>query len=133
MTRRRFAFLAMAAAPAAAAGDGETSVRGRLGAQDGRPVLRTAGGVVFLEGDKDTLGVLRDERLANADFEAVGQRSGKDRFVIQPIFKRAMYVHKDGKRLMVTYWCAVCAIRSYTPGVCWCCQEETALDLRESV
>jgi hypothetical protein len=32
---------------------------------------------------------------------------------------------------MVTYWCAVCAIRTFTPGICWCCREETELDLLE--
>ena len=26
---------------------------------------------------------------------------------------------------------AVCSIRTYTPGICYCCQDETALDLRE--
>ena len=32
---------------------------------------------------------------------------------------------------MVTYWCEVCAIRSYTPGLCVCCRDETTLDLRD--
>jgi hypothetical protein len=32
---------------------------------------------------------------------------------------------------MVTYWCEVCAIRTYTPGECMCCQENTELDLRD--
>ena len=32
---------------------------------------------------------------------------------------------------MVSYWCEVCSIRTFTPGVCMCCQDETAVDLKE--
>jgi hypothetical protein len=32
---------------------------------------------------------------------------------------------------VITYWCDVCSIRTYTPGKCWCCQQETTLDLRD--
>jgi hypothetical protein len=44
-----------------------------------------------------------------------------------------MFVHQGGKRLFVTYWCDVCSIRTYTPGLCLCCRKETDLDLRESL
>ncbi|HBY60063.1 MAG TPA: hypothetical protein DEH78_09585 [Solibacterales bacterium] len=126
--------LTFLAAPAAASDSAPASVRGRLEAEGGKPVLRRAeGGPVFLEGDKDTMGVLRDPRLAGTDFEALGRFAAGNRFVIEPIYKRATFVHRDGKRLMVTYWCAVCAIRSYTPGLCWCCQEDTELDLKETL
>lgn len=87
--------------------------------------------MVILEGDGPTLGVVRDPRLAGRDFEAVGRREGADRFVIGPIHTKSMFIHRDGKKLYITYWCELCAIRTYTPGVCACCQEETALDLRE--
>jgi len=114
---------------------GSPSVEGILtAAPDGRPALRTkAGRLIFLEGDKATVGVLRDTRLKDSNFEAVGHFTAPDQFTIDPIYKRALFVHKDGKRLMVTYWCDVCGIRSYTPGPCWCCQQDTALDLREKL
>ena len=78
------------------------------------------------------MGVLADDRLNNADFEALGQRVDAGQFKIAPIHTRSLFVHQQGKRLMVTYWCDVCYIRTYTPGKCWCCQKDTELDLRES-
>ena len=135
MKRRRIlAFIA--AIPAAAGGlfaaDARATLRGSLTlTPDGKPALKTSNGeLVTLSGDEDTNGVLKDKRLANADFEVHGERRGAA-FIIDPIHTRAMYVHKDGKRLLVTYWCDVCAIRTYTPGICWCCREDTALDLRD--
>lgn len=110
------------------------SLRGKLDQRQGQPpVLTMAGGrTVTLEGDDQTTGVLRDPRVNGMDFEVIGSQVG-DTFRILPIHKRAMFVHQNGKRLFVTYWCAVCAIRTYTPGVCLCCQDQTALDLREKL
>ena len=65
-----------------------------------------------------------------SDFEIVGAVQG-DTVTIRPIHTPSLFVYKDGKRLRVTYWCDVCAIRTYTPGICWCCREETELDLRD--
>lgn len=73
-----------------------------------------------------------DKRLAGVDFEVKGAYTTPNRFRIDPIHTKAMFVHKGGKRLYITYWCDVCSIRSYAPGKCWCCQEDTELDLRES-
>lgn len=108
------------------------SVRGKLTkTPDGHPALQTsAGKLVRLSGDEDTLGVVKDKRLAGSDFEAVGMLAG-DTLTIQPIHLAALYVHQDGRRLRVTYWCDICSIRTYTPGLCWCCREETKLDPRE--
>ncbi len=130
-----FILLLLLAVPAFALEDDGVSVQGELTtAPDGRPALRTAEGrLIYLDGDKSTAGVLRDARLRGAQFEAIGHFTAPDRLEILPIHKRAMFVHKDGKRLMVTYWCDVCGIRSYTPGACWCCQQETELDLREKL
>lgn len=98
----------------------------------GRPALRTpAGGLIYPAGDEPTMGVLRDKRLLGFDMELLGEFSAPDRFTVNPIHTRSIFVHRNGKRLMVTYWCDVCAIRTYTPGKCWCCQDETALDLLE--
>ncbi len=104
-------------------------LRGKLSKDAaGGPAMEVAGGkLVPLTGDADTMGVLKDSRLAGADFEVVGRQTG-DRFTIDPIHSHALYVYRDGKPKLVTYWCEVCAIRTYTPGLCWCCREETALD-----
>jgi hypothetical protein len=115
------------------AADPATTLKGKLIKGPGdKPALRTSDGkLIFLTGDDDTVGVLNDARLANADFEVIGTSTGPDQFAINPIHTRAMFVHKGGKRLLVTYWCDVCAIRTYTPGICWCCRENTELDLRD--
>lgn len=124
----------LVAAAALSAADAEgASLRGKLAVgSGGRPALRlTDGALVLLAGDEQTTGVINDKRLRDADFEVIGRRSSPAEFTIGPIHTRAMFVHKDGKRLAVTYWCDVCAIRTYTPGLCWCCREDTELDLRD--
>jgi hypothetical protein len=118
--------LAMAGAEASS-----STIRGKLVQTPGNsPVLQTGDGIHALDGDKDTVGVLNDTRLANMSFELKGKFVGT-KFEVDPIHTRAMHVMKDGKALLVTYWCEVCSIRTYTPGICWCCQEYTELDLRE--
>jgi hypothetical protein len=133
--RRRSLLLGFPLLVAAIARGGKDSLRGRLKPQsDGTPALLTAGGkLILVEGDEPTSGVLRDKRLAGADMEVAGSLVEPGRFAIDPIHTRSLFVHKNGKRLFVTYWCEVCAIRTYTPGLCMCCQEETQLDLRESI
>lgn len=88
---------------------------------------------VALTGDEPTMGVFADENLNGMDFEVLGEKQPDGKFRAGPMHTRSLFVHKDGKRLMVTYWCDVCYIRTYTPGKCWCCQKETELDLRESL
>lgn len=110
------------------------SLRGTLVQQPGKPpAIETLDHKrVLLEGDKPTTGVLNDKRLAGSDMELIGRFKAASEFEVNPIYTRAIFVHKGGKRLMVTYYCKVCAIRTYTPGHCWCCQQETDLDLIES-
>jgi hypothetical protein len=110
------------------------SIRGKLTrSPDQKPALEVSPNkLIYLEGDQPTTGVLNDKRLWGTDFEAIGHFNSPDRFEIAPIHTRSMFVHKDGKRLMITYWCDVCYIRTYTPGTCVCCQKYTDLDLRES-
>ncbi|MBI4874745.1 MAG: hypothetical protein HY822_08945 [Acidobacteria bacterium] len=129
MNRRSFfpiLGLAAAAQPPAAS----QTLRGKLTATGaGQPALEAPGrGLVALEGDQPTLGVVKDPRLAGADFEAAGQFKSDRVFQIGPIHTRSMFLHRDGKRLFITYWCDLCAIRTYTPGICWCCQQDTKLD-----
>jgi hypothetical protein len=77
--------------------------------------------------------VLGDARLHDADLEVTGTREAGGTLMIGPIHTRAMKVHRNGKALLITYWCEVCSIRTYAPGICVCCQDETELDLRESL
>jgi len=131
MYRRRFV-QAVWALPASLWAGAADSVRGilELGRGD-QPVLRTASGErVLIEGDEDSLKVLRDPRLAGREMEILGTRLGASRFRAGPFYQKNILVIKNGKKYLVTYWCDVCSIRSYTPGQCACCQEETELDLR---
>jgi len=125
-------YLLMGSAGFAAVPD--TSILCKLSrSRDGsKPTLETNDHrLIGLSGDDDTMGVLNDKRLLNSDFEAVGHFNSPAQFAIDGIYTRSMFVHKDGKRLMITYWCDVCYIRTYTPGTCVCCQKYTDLDLRE--
>lgn len=106
------------------------TLRGRL-APDG--LTTTEGQMVKLDGDEPTLGVLHDKRVHGMELEITGQQSGNGAVRILPIHKQGMFVLKDGKKLFVTYWCEICSIRTYTPGVCLCCQDETQLDLKEKL
>ncbi len=104
------------------------SLRGKLKAGSS-PTIQAA----ILSGDHDTLGVLSDSRLDGTDFEVEGHFIDPTHFDVDKIHTRSLFVHNGGKRLMVTYWCDVCYIRTYTPGICWCCQKDTDLDLRETL
>lgn len=133
MTRRGLTFLLLAAlAPAVFPQEPAAALRGVLGsAANGAPAVRLADGkLVYLEGDRETTAVIRDERLHGRDFEAAGSFTGPDRFRIAPRHTRAMWIREGGERLSISYWCGVCSIRTYAPGICMCCQEETELELR---
>jgi hypothetical protein len=130
MTRRQWIWLT----PAILLGtEGTATVRGRLLQEDqAASAIKTPDGrIIRLKGDRETIAVLHDARLSSDDFEAIGQWAGAEEFEINPIHLRAMFVYRGGKRLVITYWCAICSIRSYSPGRCVCCQEETDLDPRD--
>lgn len=120
------AAVASAAQPAA-------SLRGKLVIRDGTPSIETAAGkFVAASGEPETMAVLKDERLAGLDIELLGQFAAPDRFVVGSFYtSKSMIVHKGGKRYTISYWCPVCSIRTYTPGECMCCHQETHLDLEE--
>ena len=126
VTRR--SILALLATPFAWA---SASVRGKLLA--GAKLLAAEGREVSLTGDSSTLSVVNDLRLKDSDLEAAGEFLSPAEFKIGPIHQRNLFVHKGGQRCTISYWCAVCSIRTYTPGPCMCCQEETALDLRATI
>jgi hypothetical protein len=131
--RRRFLPLLLLSVPCLGAEPSAVTVRGKLTTgPGGEPALQSADGkLTLLTGDEATVGVLKDARLAGSDFEAAGHSTGVNQFAIDPIHTRSLFVYKDGKRQMVTYWCDICYIRTYTPGNCWCCQQDTRLDLRD--
>jgi len=132
VTRRHACAFLLAAAPLPTLAAGLTTLRGKLVQKKGEaPYLDVGGKPVALEGDEPTSGVLNDERLAGADFEVVGQTVEPGRIKIEPIHTRSLFLYQQGKRLMVTYWCDICYIRTYTPGVCWCCQDWTRLDPKD--
>jgi hypothetical protein len=108
------------------------TVRGKLIQRENQPpAIETAEHkFIVLEGDASTVHVLHDKRLAGVDLEAKGHVTAADHFQIDPFHMHALHVVKDGKRLLITYWCDVCSIRQYEPGPCWCCQRETALALK---
>jgi len=112
----------------------EERVRGKLAQREGgAPALEAQEGrPVQVDGERETMAVLNDPRLAGMEFDVAGRYAASGRFVILPFTTRgAMLVHQDGRRFTVTYWREVCAIRTYTPGKCMCCQEETELSLQE--
>ncbi len=111
-----------------------SKIRGKLATRDGKPVLELSDHrVVSVDGDESTRGILNDKRLAGADIEADGHFADSETFQVDPIHTKALHVFKGGKRYSISYWCATCSIRTYTPGTCVCCQAETALDLQDEV
>jgi len=94
------------------------------------PALLTSDGEVVLDGDLPSLAVLGDPRLRDVSVEVRGSRLADGRFKVGPIHTRSIVVLKENRRWAVTYWCDTCSIRTYSPGTCACCQEETVLDLQ---
>ncbi len=115
-----------------AADESVSTLRGKLVQEGDSASIEIADGRrIRLDGDGPTLEVVRDRRLNNADFEVKGKFVSSAVFRVEPIHKRNMFVHKSGERLQISYWCSVCSIRTWSPGVCMCCQDETALDLKD--
>ncbi|MBS1855735.1 MAG: hypothetical protein JST11_10245 [Acidobacteria bacterium] len=131
---RRCLLLVLAGALAFAASEPKTqTIEGKLTIHPDAPAtLETPEHqVITLDGDTPTRKVLHDERISGMDAQATGHFTAPGKFLVDPQYKRALLVRKDGKLKMVTYWCDVCGIRAYTPGPCVCCQKETDLDLRD--
>ena len=109
------------------------TLHGKLVQRAGQPpALQTADHkLIALSGDEPTTKILNDKRLAGFDLQIKGHLTGPEKFLIDPVHTRSLLVNKNGHLKMVTYWCSTCSIRSYEPGPCWCCQQETTLDLRD--
>jgi hypothetical protein len=88
-------------------------------------------GRVALTSDEPNMKVLHDERINGFQMESRGHFTAPGQFQIDPQHTRALLVRDhDGKLKMITYWCDVCSIRTFTPGPCMCCQKYTDVDLR---
>ena len=126
-----FAFLRPALA--ATNQSGQETLQGKLTQHgDGPATLDLPDGrSIAVAGETESQKVLHDPRLAGMTVEGLGHFTSPQEFTLGPFYDKNMYVLKDGKRLRVTYWCDVCAIRTYTPGPCVCCQKWTDLDLRD--
>src|SRR6202023_1619209 len=130
--RRMFMLDLLSVVAAFAAAPATSSIRGKLTQQDGKPAIELSSRKLgALDGDERKRGIRNDKRLAGADLEATGHFSTSGLFMVDPIHTKALHVYKDGKRRTISYWCDTCSIRPYTPGICWCCQAETELDLRD--
>jgi hypothetical protein len=132
VTRRQASAVLFLLPPGFARASERATVSGRLHPTTSTVSIQTANGrTVELLADKSTAAVLRDARIASEEFEARGQWESASRFRIDPIHTKALFIRRGGKPLVITYWCEVCAIRTYAPGRCQCCQEDTAFDPRD--
>lgn len=129
----RFCLCLFAVAAILSAADSPASVlvRGKLIVREGQPtVLETSEHkLVKLEGADTTMKVLADPRVNGFEAQAKGRFAAPDRFVIDAPHTHPLLVRKDGQLKLVSYWCDICTIRSYTPGPCVCCQKDTELSL----
>ena len=127
---------AFAAAPTPPANLPAEALHGTIDAKDkGAITIVTHDGGkmrrITLIADKDGEKVLRDGHLAKLDVAVHGHFTGKTKFELDPFFDKPIHAMKDGKELLVTYWCGNCGIRYYLPGKCICCGGDTNLDLHE--
>lgn len=122
------ALLIAAALPADSPAGEQTVIRGELLASASTEAdhrLKTDDGKVWdLVVETDAFHALHDPKLAGRTWEFVGYAQDGDKFDV-----RKLFTIKDGKRHEVTYYCEICHIVSYRPGMCMCCQED--VELRE--
>jgi hypothetical protein len=126
----RRAFMLSLIISSAAIASSPATPRGKLTQQSGKAAIETADHqYLYLTGDAATQKILRDERLGGMDLEVRGHFTSAGEFAVDPMEDRAILVHKGDHLYRVTYYCDTCSIRTYEPGRCLCCQEETHLDL----
>ena len=110
-------------------GAADAVVRGHVVAPSGQPdtdrsliFLTDDGQRLTLSGDEYSTSQLLDKRLKDRHWELRGVAKADSAFDVLRLF-----TIKDGELFRVTYFCAICNIRSYNAGPCMCCQEETEL------
>jgi len=127
--RRRdaIALLATSLSAAGLSAAERAKVRGRIETSEDGPVylVDESGTRLDLEIEEpDAFHTFHDPDLADRTWELEGFPKEGDKFEV-----RKLFTIKDGKRFHVTYYCEICHIVSYRPGMCMCCQED--VELRE--
>lgn len=126
------AMSAFAGSPAGSGAPASSEIRGKLIQRANGPVSLDTGSIkIEIRADKDSDSVLHDQRLAPLEIALHGHAIDATHFQLDPFFLKPIYAVKDGKEMLVTYYCDVCSIRYYTPGRCACCQQETRVDLHD--
>ena len=118
---------ALLAVPLLSVAAERATVRGSIEAVEDGPVYLVAESGKKLELDieeADAYHTFHDPELADRTWELEGFHKPGDHFEV-----RKLFTVKDGKRFHVTYYCEICHITSYRPGMCMCCQED--VELRE--
>ncbi len=107
---------AQASAPKYAA-----TLTGVLGHDKDAPVLRVKDKSYRLDTSDDEIELtLADKRIAGKTLQMEGKWKDPQTFEVQRFFS----VH-NGKLFRVTYYCNICNITTYKPGLCMCCQNPT--------
>jgi len=104
-----------------------TTVRGAVETTEDGPIYLVQESGKKLElviEEADAYHTFHDPELADRTWELEGYAQPGDKFEV-----RKLFTIKDGKRFHVTYYCEICHIVSYRPGMCMCCQED--VELRE--
>ena len=110
-------------AVAAVAADPTTTVTGKLVPDTKAPQLKAAGKSYRLVAADDYTGhVLHTTQLAGREVRLEGRWKDGNTFEVQ----RALTV-REGRLYKVIWYCDTCAISSYRPGRCDCCQQPTEL------
>jgi len=99
---------AFAASPAGAGAPASSEIRGKLIQPESGPVSLDTGSVkIEIRADKDSDSVLHDRRLAPLEIALHGHPIDATHFQLDPFFLKSVYAVKNGKEMLVTYYCDV--------------------------
>ena len=105
----------------AASAKPEATITGRLAHENKTPVLKANGKTVrLLSSDDYANAILHEPRFVGRELRLEGRWKSADTFDADRLFSV-----RDGKLFKVIYYCDVCNITSYKPGLCDCCQQPT--------
>ena len=82
--------------------------------------IRTGQGTLYRLSSRDKrVAMLTDVRVRSRELEIEAWQDADGGLAIVHLYSVI-----DGRSHQPHYYCDVCAIKSYAPGLCWCCQEE---------